>query len=148
MVEMARSLGGRVLTGGTSVAPESLPQRCRGGFFYPPTVIDGLDPACTVEQEEIFGPVVTMQTFKDEEEALRLANGTQYGLAATLFARDVGRVQRMTRRLAAGVIWVSCWMVRDLRTPFGGMRQSGVGREGGSEAIKFFTEPRNICISG
>ncbi|MCX5691341.1 MAG: aldehyde dehydrogenase [Planctomycetota bacterium] len=148
MVEMARSLGGRVLTGGACVAPEMLPERCRGGFFYAPTVIDGLDPACTVEQEEIFGPVVTMQTFKDDEEALRLANGTQYGLAATLFARDVGRVQKMTRRLAAGVIWVNCWMVRDLRTPFGGMRQSGVGREGGSEAIKFFTEPRNVCISG
>jgi aminomuconate-semialdehyde/2-hydroxymuconate-6-semialdehyde dehydrogenase len=148
MVEMARSLGGKVLTGGSAVDPAILPDRCRGGCFYSPTVITGLDPTCQVEQEEIFGPVVTIQTFKDEAEALALANGTQYGLAATLFTRDVGRVQRLTRRLAAGIVWVNCWMVRDLRTPFGGMRQSGVGREGGTDAIKFFTEPQNICISG
>jgi aminomuconate-semialdehyde/2-hydroxymuconate-6-semialdehyde dehydrogenase len=79
---------------------------------------------------------------------LQLANGTKYGLAATIFTRDLARTQRFSRSLAAGIVWVNCWMVRDLRTPFGGVRQSGVGREGGSEALRFFTEPKNVCIAG
>jgi len=148
IVKSAIALGGRARLGGGMVAKEELPDRCRGGYFYQPTVIDGLDAACAVEQEEIFGPVVTMQTFRNEEDAIKLANGTAYGLAATIYTRDVGRVQRVTRAVQAGIIWVNCWMVRDLRTPFGGMKQSGVGREGGGEALRFFTEPKNVCVAG
>jgi aminomuconate-semialdehyde/2-hydroxymuconate-6-semialdehyde dehydrogenase len=145
-VHAARELGGQILCGGGPVAPGDLPQRCRAGFFYRPTVIAGLDPSCKVEQEEIFGPVVTAQPFDTEEEALSLANGTCYGLAATLWTSDLTRAHRFAAGLEAGIIWVNTWMHRDLRTPFGGMKQSGVGREGGWEAVKFFTEPRNICI--
>lgn len=146
MVNEARSLGGTVLCGGSRPATETLPPRCRGGFFYPPTVITGLDPACRIEQEEIFGPVVTVQAFSSDEQALALANGTAYGLAATIFTRDVTRAHRMASQLQSGIVWVNCWMVRDLRTPFGGVKQSGVGREGGLEAMRFFTEPKNVCI--
>mgnify|MGYP002783741527 CR=1 FL=1 len=144
MVEEARRLGGRVRTGGSP--PTNLPARCREGWFFEPTVIEGLDPACRVEREEIFGPVVTVQRFRDEDEAVKLANATGYGLAATLCTRDVSRAHRVAARLEAGVVWVNCWMVRDLRTPFGGMKESGVGREGGLEAIRFFTEPKNVCV--
>lgn len=147
LVQRARELGGRVHCGGQPVPAEKLPERCRGGFFYEPTVISGLDPKCTVEQEEIFGPVVTVQTFETEEEAIALANGTSYGLAATLFTQDVSRAHRVGAKLESGIVWVNCWMVRDLRTPFGGAKASGVGREGGLEAIRFFTEPKNMCLA-
>jgi aminomuconate-semialdehyde/2-hydroxymuconate-6-semialdehyde dehydrogenase len=123
-----------------------LPDRCRGGFFYQPTVISGLACDCRVEQEEIFGPVVSVSAFDSEEEALRLANGTPYGLAATVWTRDASRLHRFVAGLEAGIVWANCWMVRDLRTPFGGMKQSGVGREGGEEALKFFTEAKNVCV--
>ncbi|MCC6428877.1 MAG: aldehyde dehydrogenase [Phycisphaerales bacterium] len=146
MVSTARQLGGRILCGGDRVPAESLPHRCRDGWFYQPTVIESLEPACKVEQEEIFGPVVTVQRFADEAEAIRLANGTGYGLAATIFTRDVGRAHRLSADIQSGIAWVNCWMVRDLRTPFGGVKQSGVGREGGLEALRFFTESKNVCI--
>lgn len=145
-VQLARELGGQVLCGGEAPAKESLPERVRDGYFYQPTVIAGLDPACRVEQEEIFGPVVTVQAFESEEHALALANGTPYGLAATVWTSDLSRAHRVASRLEAGIIWVNTWMTRDLRTPFGGMKQSGVGREGGAEALRFFTEPRNVCV--
>lgn len=145
-VHAARRLGATVHCGGGPVAQETLPARCRGGWFYQPTVMTGLDPACAVEQEEIFGPVVSVTPFDTEDQAVHLANGTKYGLAATLFTRDVARAHRVASRLEAGIIWVNCWLLRDLRTPFGGMKQSGVGREGGEEALKFFTEARNICV--
>ncbi|MEK6703941.1 MAG: aldehyde dehydrogenase [Planctomycetota bacterium] len=145
-VNLAKELGGRVHAGGDPIPSDHLPSRCRNGFFFPPTVITGLNPACTVEQEEIFGPVVTLQRFADEAHALSLANSTPYGLAATLFTRDLSRAHRMSSLLQAGVVWVNCWMVRDLRTPFGGTKQSGVGREGGNEALRFFTEPKNVCV--
>ncbi len=115
-VDRARALGGRVLCGGAPVEPAALPQRCRGGCFYPPTVIEGLDPACDVEQEEIFGPVVTLQPFDDDAHALRLANGTPFGLAATLWTSNVERAHRIAAGLEAGIIWINCWMLRDLRT--------------------------------
>lgn len=162
LVNAARELGGRVHTGGgrltggsgsgtnqsAGIAERalSLPERCANGCFYAPTVISGLDPACRVEQEEIFGPVVALQRFRDDTEAIALANSTPYGLAATLFTRDVGRAHRVAAAIDAGIVWINCWMVRDLRTPFGGMKHSGVGREGGMEAIKFFTEAKNVCV--
>lgn len=145
-VDMARELGGTVRCGGQAPAPADLPARCRNGFFFLPTVITGLDPSCRVEQDEIFGPVVTVQPFDTEEQALWLANNTRYGLAASLWTSNLSRAHRFAARLQAGVIWINDWMLRDLRTPFGGMKQSGLGREGGDEAIRFFTEPQNVCV--
>ncbi len=145
-VRLARELGGTVHCGGAPVPAAALPARCAKGFYYQPTVITGLDPACRVEQEEIFGPVVSLQRFETDERAVALANGTPMGLAAALFTSDLTRAHRVAARLAAGVIWVNCWLLRDLRTPFGGVKQSGVGREGGWDAIKFFTEPSNVCV--
>jgi aminomuconate-semialdehyde/2-hydroxymuconate-6-semialdehyde dehydrogenase len=143
-IELARGEGGRVRTGGG--APEDLPERLRGGFFVRPTVITDVDPGGRVMQEEIFGPVVTITPFRDEAEAIRIANSTPYGLAASIWTRDLTRAHRVSEAVQSGIIWVNCWMLRDLRTPFGGMKQSGVGREGGEEALRFFTEPKNVCI--
>jgi aminomuconate-semialdehyde/2-hydroxymuconate-6-semialdehyde dehydrogenase len=148
LVNLARKLGAKVHCGGKRVAAASLPARCQNGFFFEPTVLSGLDSTCAVEQEEIFGPVVTVQSFKDEAHALALANGTKYGLAATIFTQNVARAHRVAAKVDAGIVWVNCWMVRDLRTPFGGVKASGVGREGGMDAIRFFTEPKNICVAG
>lgn len=142
-IELAKAEGGRVLCGGKRV---QLPGRTSGGWFLQPTVIEGLGPDCRTNQEEIFGPVVTLQPFDTEEEALALANDTNYGLASVLWTGDLKRTHRMAHRLNTGIVWVNCWMIRDLRTPFGGMKQSGVGREGGVEALRFFTEAKNICI--
>ncbi|MCA9280573.1 MAG: aldehyde dehydrogenase [Phycisphaeraceae bacterium] len=145
-VQAAREQGGEILCGGAPVAPDQLPPRCKDGLFFEPTVIRGLPNDCRVVQEEIFGPVVTIQTFRDEQEAVSLANSTPYGLAASIWTNDLNRAHRMGARVDSGIIWINCWMVRDLRTPFGGMKQSGVGREGGNEALRFFTEPKNICV--
>jgi aminomuconate-semialdehyde/2-hydroxymuconate-6-semialdehyde dehydrogenase len=143
-VELAREEGGTIETGG-GIPPE-LPDRVRNGFFVEPTVVTGLDPACRPMQEEIFGPVVTITPFSSEEEAVALANGTPYGLAASVWTGDLTRAHRVAGALDSGIVWVNCWMLRDLRTPFGGMKQSGVGREGGVEALRFFTESKNVCI--
>ncbi|MCA1797911.1 MAG: aldehyde dehydrogenase [Xanthomonadaceae bacterium] len=142
-IETARTEGGTVLAGGERVRPAG---RCADGWFVAPTVIEGLPLDCRTNQEEIFGPVVTLAPFDTEAEAVALANGTRYGLVATVWTRDLDRAHRVSRALSAGIVWVNCWMVRDLRTPFGGVKASGVGREGGLEALRFFTEPRNICI--
>ncbi|MCA8832432.1 aldehyde dehydrogenase [Hymenobacter pini] len=142
-IELAHQEGGRLLAGGQRV---QLPGRCADGYFLQPTVFEGLGPECRVNQEEIFGPVVTLTPFDTEEEALRWANGTEYGLSATLWTRDVTRAHRVAQQLHAGVVWVNTWLHRDLRTPFGGMKNSGVGREGGLEALRFFTEAQNVCI--
>jgi aminomuconate-semialdehyde/2-hydroxymuconate-6-semialdehyde dehydrogenase len=135
--------GGQVLTGGHALTPEG---RCAEGWFIAPTVIDGLTNDAVTNQHEIFGPVVTLIPFEDEAEAIIIANGTGYGLAASLWTTDLSRAHRMGEQLEFGIVWINCWLLRDLRTPFGGSKQSGVGREGGSEALRFFTEPRNICI--
>jgi aminomuconate-semialdehyde/2-hydroxymuconate-6-semialdehyde dehydrogenase len=142
-INLALDEGGNLLTGGN---PVKLEGRCANGFFIEPTVFENLSPTCRTNQEEIFGPVVTLTPFDTEEEALALANGTDYGLAATLWTSNLQRAHRMGAKLHAGIIWVNCWLLRDLRTPFGGVKQSGVGREGGFEALRFFTEPKNICI--
>jgi aminomuconate-semialdehyde/2-hydroxymuconate-6-semialdehyde dehydrogenase len=143
-IRLAEEEGGRVLCGGGP--PPELPERCQGGFFVQPTIITELGPDCRVNQEEIFGPVVTLMPFRDENEVLGYANGTPYGLSATIWTRDLARAHRLAERIDCGTIWINCWLLRDLRVPFGGMKQSGVGREGGEEALRFFTEPKNVCI--
>ena len=142
-IKIAKEEGGTLLTGGHRV---QLDGRCENGYFIAPTVFENLPPGCRTNQEEIFGPVVTLTPFDTEEEALAMANGTAYGLAATIWTSDLKTAHRMAAGLHAGIIWVNCWLLRDLRTPFGGVKQSGVGREGGFEALRFFTEPKNICI--
>ena len=142
-IDLAKEEGGKVEVGGEAVSVEG---RCANGFFIQPTVITGLDPGCRTNQEEIFGPVVTVQPFDNEEEVIGYANGTAYGLSATIWTQDLSRAHRVGAVLKSGIVWVNCWLVRDLRTPFGGMKQSGVGREGGADALRFFTESKNICI--
>ena len=142
-IETAKQEGGKILCGGNSV---KLDGRCADGFFIQPTVIEGLGPRCQTNQEEIFGPVVTLQPFKTEEEALQLANATSYGLAATIWTQDISKANRVAAKVESGIIWVNCWLLRDLRTPFGGMKNSGVGKEGGWDALRFFTESKNVCV--
>ncbi len=142
-VELARAEGGTILCGGERV---HLLGRCRNGWFFAPTLIEGLAPECRVNQEEIFGPVATLLPFEDEEELIAAANGTPYGLAASVWTENLTRAHRIAERLQVGIVWVNCWMLRDLRTPFGGTKHSGIGREGGWEALRFFTEPKNVCI--
>jgi aminomuconate-semialdehyde/2-hydroxymuconate-6-semialdehyde dehydrogenase len=142
-IDIARKEGGKVLCGGERL---QLGGRTEGGYFVSPAVIEGLDQKCRTNQEEIFGPVVTLQPFDTEEEALSLANSTMYGLSCTIWTNDLKRAHRMADRVEAGIVWINCWLLRDLRTPFGGVKQSGVGREGGFEALRFFTEAKNICI--
>ena len=141
-ITLATEEGGQVLCGGHRLHPEGV----EGGFYVAPTVIEGLGPACRTNQEEIFGPVVTLQPFDTEEEALALANDTAYGLAATLWTTDLKRAHRVAAGIDSGIVWVNTWLLRDLRTPFGGVKASGLGREGGFDALAFFTEPQNICI--
>lgn len=140
-IELAKEEGGTILTGGRQVHPEGLE-----GWFIEPTVIEGLSPYCRTNQEEIFGPVVTLTPFDTEEEVITYANSTEYGLAAVLWTENLNRAHRVARQVHSGIVWVNCWLLRDLRTPFGGVKSSGVGREGGFEALRFFTEPKNVCI--
>lgn len=143
-IALAQSEGGKILTGGN---PVKLSGRCSDGWFLEPTVISGLTQNCRTNQEEIFGPVVTIQSFQDEAEALTLTNDTRYGLATSLWTRDLSRTHRLSADIQSGIVWVNCWLLRDLRTPFGGVKDSGVGREGGWEAMRFFTEAKNVCIA-
>lgn len=142
-IDLAQQEGGRILTGGKRIHPEG---DCKDGYFIEPTVIEGLSHNCRTNQEEIFGPVVTLQPFDTEEEVLSWANSTNYGLAATVWTQHLTRAHRVASKLHNGIVWVNCWLLRDLRTPFGGMKSSGVGREGGFEALQFFTEEKNVCI--
>lgn len=142
-LSLAREEGGSILCGGEPVA---LPGELSGGYYLSPAIIENLPNGCRTNQEEIFGPVVTLQPFDTEEEALALANSTEYGLASTVWTSNISRATRIAEHIQAGIVWVNCWMVRDLRTPFGGVKNSGVGREGGTEALRFFTEAKNVCV--
>jgi aminomuconate-semialdehyde/2-hydroxymuconate-6-semialdehyde dehydrogenase len=142
-IKLAQEEGGKLLTGGKAVKVKG---RCENGWFIEPTVFENLPNSCRTNQEEIFGPVVTLIPFDTEAEALALANDTVYGLAAQVWSENLSRSQRMASNLKFGIVWVNCWLLRDLRTPFGGAKASGVGREGGWDALKFFTEPTNVCI--
>ncbi|MEM0941610.1 MAG: aldehyde dehydrogenase [Bacteroidota bacterium] len=137
-VQLAIEEGGEVLLGGNRIYQK--------GYFFEPTVIEGLDENCRINQEEIFGPVVTLNSFSSEEEAISLANSTRYGLSCTIWTNNLKKAHRVSHGIESGIVWVNCWLLRDLRTPFGGMRDSGIGREGGEEALRFFSEPQNICI--
>jgi aminomuconate-semialdehyde/2-hydroxymuconate-6-semialdehyde dehydrogenase len=144
-VELAQKEGGKIALGGS--APKSINERCQSGYFFPPTVITDLPVSCRVNREEIFGPVITITPFDNEEEVIGYANDTDYGLASSVWTQNLSRAHRVAERISTGTVWVNCWLVRDLRVPFGGMKASGVGREGGEEALRFFTEPKNVCIA-
>ncbi len=142
-IKLAIDEGGTILCGGNQYTPEG---RCENGWFIEPTIIEGLPYNCRTNQEEIFGPVVTIIPFETEAEVLMMANSTEYGLASIVWTENLSRAHRMAANIQTGIVWINCWMVRDLRTPFGGMKSSGVGREGGMEALRFFTEPKNVCV--
>jgi aminomuconate-semialdehyde/2-hydroxymuconate-6-semialdehyde dehydrogenase len=142
-VELAKQEGGKVLCGGKQA---TVGGEFENGYYLEPTIIENLSFDCRTNQEEIFGPVVTIMPFDTEEEVLKFANSTQYGLASVLWTQDITRANRMAMDLHTGIVWINCWLLRDLRTPFGGVKASGVGREGGLEALRFFTEPKNIFI--
>jgi len=144
-VDLARKEGGSIALGGS--APEPPNERCRDGYFFQPTVITDLPVSCRTNREEIFGPVISIAPFDREEEVIGYANDCEYGLASSIWTQNLSRAHRVAEQIHTGTVWVNCWLLRDLRVPFGGMKQSGVGREGGEEALRFFTEPKNICIA-
>jgi aminomuconate-semialdehyde/2-hydroxymuconate-6-semialdehyde dehydrogenase len=142
-IELSKQEGGTILCGGKAVKPEG---RCANGWFIEPTIIEGLAYDCRTNQEEIFGPVVTLTPFDTDEEVLMMANSTEYGLASIVWTENLTRAHTMAAQIKAGIVWINCWLLRDLRTPFGGVKNSGVGREGGLEALRFFTETKNVCV--
>ena len=141
-IDNATKYGGKVIFGGATVSVDN----SEDGYYLEPTIIEVQDNSCILNQEEIFGPVVTIMPFNDENEVVAMANDVSYGLSATLWTNDLKRTMRVSKQIQAGIVWVNTWLLRDLRTPFGGVKNSGVGREGGFEALRFFTEPKNICI--
>jgi aminomuconate-semialdehyde/2-hydroxymuconate-6-semialdehyde dehydrogenase len=142
-IELAKQEGGKILCGGNQL---NLKGDLSNGYYIEPTIIEGLKYDCRTNQEEIFGPVVTITPFDTEEEALMMANSTVYGLASIVWTQNLTRAHKIANNLHAGIVWINCWLLRDLRTPFGGVKASGVGREGGFEALDFFTEPKNVCV--
>ena len=141
-IEIVEDEGGKILCGGLEVTLSNY----ENGYYFQPTIIEVTNNQCILNQEEIFGPVVTIMSFKTDEEALTLANDVKYGLSSTLWTNNLNRTMQFAKQLHTGIVWVNTWMLRDLRTPFGGAKESGVGREGGFEALRFFTEPKNVCI--
>jgi len=144
-VDLAQKEGGKITLGGS--VPKSINERWQSGYFFPPTIITVLPVSCRTNREEIFGPVITITPFDTEEEVIGYANDTDYGLASSVWTQNLNRAHRVAEKIHTGTVWVNCWLVRDLRVPFGGMKASGVGREGGEEALRFFTEPKNVCIA-
>ena len=142
-IEHAKEEGGQILCGGKRVI---LDGELSEGYYIAPTIIEGLDHLCSTNQEEIFGPVVSIMPFKNEEEVIAMANSTRYGLAASIFTQDISKGHRIAAKVNSGIVWINTWMMRDLRIPFGGMKDSGVGREGGFKSLEFFTEPKNVCL--
>ncbi len=141
-IDSAESQGGKILFGGERVSVKGF----ESGYYLQPTIIEVQDNSCTLNQEEIFGPVVTLMSFDSDDQALEMANDVKYGLSATVWTNNLNRTMKISKELHTGIVWVNTWLLRDLRTPFGGAKASGVGREGGFEALRFFTEPKNICI--
>jgi aminomuconate-semialdehyde/2-hydroxymuconate-6-semialdehyde dehydrogenase len=144
-VDLAQKEGGKIALGGKP--PAAINERCREGYFFSPTVIVDLPVSCRTNREEIFGPVITITPFDSEEEVIYYANDVDYGLSSSVWTQNLSRAHRVAEQIHTGTVWVNCWLIRDLRVPFGGMKASGVGREGGEEALRFFTEPKNICIA-
>jgi aminomuconate-semialdehyde/2-hydroxymuconate-6-semialdehyde dehydrogenase len=142
-IELAKKEGGKILCGGKAIKMQGEQSE---GWYIEPTVIEGLPYNCRTNMEEIFGPVVTIMPFETEDEAMQLANSTEYGLTSMLWTENLTRAHKLAEALRSGIVWINCWLLRDLRTPFGGVKNSGVGREGGWEAMRFFTEPKNVCI--
>ena len=142
-IDEAKKLGGNILIGGER---QILEGDLKAGYYIQPTIIEGLSFDCPVNKEEIFGPVVSIIPFKTEEEVIEMANSTEYGLSASIFTENVSKAHRVAARIDSGVIWINTWLLRDLRIPFGGMKSSGLGREGGFKSLEFFTEPKNICV--
>ena len=142
-IALAKSLGGNILTGGER---EILEGDLKSGYYIQPTIIEGLDFDCEVNQEEIFGPVVSIIPFDTEEQVIEMANSTKYGLSASIFTENISKGHRVAASIDSGVVWINTWLLRDLRIPFGGMKHSGVGREGGFKSLEFFTEPKNVCV--
>jgi aminomuconate-semialdehyde/2-hydroxymuconate-6-semialdehyde dehydrogenase len=142
-IELAQQEGGKILCGGKR---KILNEPFKNGYYIEPTVIEGLDYTCRTNQEEIFGPVVTLTPFDSEEEVIMMANSVEYGLSATIWTENLTIAHRVAHQLESGIVWINTWLNRDLRTPFGGMKSSGVGREGGFKALDFFNEDKNICV--
>ena len=142
-IEESKKQGGKIIIGGKRVI---LDGELKDGYYIQPTIIEGLPSDCDVNQEEIFGPVVSLIPFKTEEEVVEMANSTRYGLSASIFTENISKAHRVAANIDSGVVWINTWLLRDLRIPFGGMKQSGVGREGGFKSLEFFTEPKNVCV--
>ena len=142
-IDEAKKLGGNVLIGGNR---KILAGDLSEGYFIEPTVIEGLPYNCSVNQEEIFGPVLTLIPFDNEDEVIMMANSTDYGLSASIFTENISKGHRVAAKIKSGVVWINTWLLRDLRIPFGGMKQSGGGREGGFKSLQFFTDPKNVCV--
>ena len=142
-IEEAKKLGGKILIGGDR---KILSGELKDGYYINPTIIENLNYDCSVNQEEIFGPVVSIIPFRDEEDVIQMANSTKYGLSASIFTENISKAHRVAAKIDSGVIWINTWLLRDLRIPFGGMKHSGIGREGGFNSLEFFTEPKNICV--
>lgn len=143
-IEIAKTEGGEILIGGKAA---NISGKNQTGYFIEPTLITGLSESCKTNTEEIFGPVATIQPFDTEDEVIAYANSTQYGLAATVWSQDLEKAQKIARKIQSGIVWINCWLVRDLRTPFGGMKESGRGREGGRYILEFFSNIQNVCIA-
>ena len=142
-IALAQSEGGKIIQGG---GPVQLEGDQANGWYIAPTIIEGLAYNCRCNTEEIFGPVVSIMPFDTDQEALDMANCTEYGLACSIWTQNLTRAHNIAAAIQSGIVWINCWLLRDLRTPFGGVKNSGVGREGGWEAMRFFTEPKNVCV--